>query len=469
MLQFATEFPVVSKEGAEFVFLSEIRGWTIESPTTQFQESDLVELGSPGQWFCDTPNELIESLCHSLGGRTATAVQYSASDPEGESVTTAVLTLGTDSAWVSVKKTRTLYSPAAVSHSEEKHVLVDRLLSALGGGSDSEGLLVRSSAHLLAPADLELARRIVSGSSLTRLPVIYVSVQIESQPIVDAQRLSARLWGMAHVLVEPDRAFSNQLRYVSDAKNAYGGTVAIYWPHFGGRRSFFVGQQYRTAAEIESAIVSEVTRALRNSRPTDDFSWDFVQELWSRHLIDTLAAEGSREVEKYVEAFEDELKSKSERLAAAVNEIERLRVVIQTQQVEHAPRDAIVLHPGNERELYPAEFVSIVHDAFADQVSRVREDSRRQHVLLLFAEASSGHGSSSEKRTQLKELLREYRTMTPKIKKGLEQLGFEIGGDGRHYKLRFMGDDRYTFTLPKTGGDTKGGLNATSDISNLLF
>lgn len=48
-------------------------------------------------------------------------------------------------------------------------------------------------------------------------------------------------------------------------------------------------------------------------------------------------------------------------------------------------------------------------------------------------------------------------------------MGFSIEEDGKHYKITFAGDDRYMFTLAKTGGDFRGGLNAAATISNRLF
>ncbi|GMU46359.1 MAG: hypothetical protein AMXMBFR26_11410 [Porticoccaceae bacterium] len=55
------------------------------------------------------------------------------------------------------------------------------------------------------------------------------------------------------------------------------------------------------------------------------------------------------------------------------------------------------------------------------------------------------------------------------MRRGLEEMGFSITEEGKHYKLTFQDDDRYTFTLPKSGSDHRGGLNAASDIGRLLF
>ena len=37
------------------------------------------------------------------------------------------------------------------------------------------------------------------------------------------------------------------------------------------------------------------------------------------------------------------------------------------------------------------------------------------------------------------------------------------------YKLVYQEDDRYTYTLPKSGSDHRGSLNAANDIGRLMF
>ncbi|WJW75560.1 hypothetical protein QVG61_00265 [Thiohalobacter sp. IOR34] len=59
--------------------------------------------------------------------------------------------------------------------------------------------------------------------------------------------------------------------------------------------------------------------------------------------------------------------------------------------------------------------------------------------------------------------------MTNDVRRFLEELGFEISGDGKHYKAIFMGDNRYTVSIPKTSSDHRAGMNLASEIINMLF
>ena len=112
---------------------------------------------------------------------------------------------------------------------------------------------------------------------------------------------------------------------------------------------------------------------------------------------------------------------------------------------------------------------NVVREAVQDAASRTLDDSRQKHVLTSILTANPASGEPGRFRAELKDLLRGSKTVDSRIRRSLEKLGFEISEDGKHYKLVFQGDDRYTFSLAKSGSDRRGGLNAASDIARLLF
>jgi len=79
------------------------------------------------------------------------------------------------------------------------------------------------------------------------------------------------------------------------------------------------------------------------------------------------------------------------------------------------------------------------------------------------------HRTANAHRDALKNLLRGTSTLDARIRRGLESMGFRISNGGKHYKLVYQEDDRYTYTLPKSGSDHRGGLNAANDIGRLMF
>ena len=59
--------------------------------------------------------------------------------------------------------------------------------------------------------------------------------------------------------------------------------------------------------------------------------------------------------------------------------------------------------------------------------------------------------------------------MPAKLRQDIERLGFEISDDGKHYKLRYHGDGRYTVTIAKTPSDGRSGKNTLQDLIHLVF
>ncbi|CBJ37268.1 protein of unknown function [Ralstonia solanacearum CMR15] len=132
-------------------------------------------------------------------------------------------------------------------------------------------------------------------------------------------------------------------------------------------------------------------------------------------------------------------------------------------------QSGLVLQTAQEQYLYAGELLGVVRDAIADAVTRVTKDSRRQHILSCIVQANPPTGEAEAMRNRLKALLRDFRSMDAKVRSGLQDMGFEISEEGKHYKIVFQGDDRYTFTTSKSGSDHRGGLHLAGDISRLLL
>ena len=114
--------------------------------------------------------------------------------------------------------------------------------------------------------------------------------------------------------------------------------------------------------------------------------------------------------------------------------------------------------------------LGILRRALADAATRVPEDSRRLHVINSILEANHlGEDLSDTMKERLKDLLKGARGLNAKIRRELQDMGFSVTEEGKHNKLVFQGDDRYTFTFAKTASDHRGGMNSASDIGRLLF
>lgn len=468
MLSFATEFPIEHARGSAD-FLRAIQAWVIGSPHTRLTQDDFAEFHTSNEARVQKGIESLETLRVSAADEDAAGIRYTRRDDGLEWVTTIVFSRTSAGSWVGIRVSCESSHPAVRLPPAKKPVVVRTLLQNLGGAADG-ALRVDGSPFRLDNTDIDLAARLIRGTSGCRLPIVYVSAGFHGNYIVDSARLASDLAGMAHVVVEPNRPFSVRLKIEVDSENVYGGTVGVYWPDGAGRRSFFIGREFESSEQLARAIIEEIQTALTNRRAFERCTWAFVQTAASRQAIHALRATGSQEVEKYVETFDRELAAKASQLEDSEKEIQRLRAELRKYEARLPAGTGSLLRACSEQDLYLNEVFGIVREALQDASTRVAADSRRQHVLAAILAANpEGEEVAASMREKLKELLRGSRGVDAKIRRGLEEMGFSIAEEGKHYKIVFQGDDRYTFTLPKSGSDHRGGLNAASDIGRLLF
>lgn len=467
MLSFATEFPVSAKARSAD-FLAAVSEWLLGSPHTVFESADLASFDAQVEWSAKKSNEQIEVLRFESATSSTAAVRYTKIDGGLEWVSTVVFCQASPAGWIGIRTSCESQHPSVRLPAARKPVFVRTFLNRLSGGLDGE-LTASASARTLANSEVPLAARCLSGQTGCRLPVVYVSARFQGGHTVNVNALADALAGMAHVVVEPNRPFSVRLMQEVKSENVYGGALGIYWPDGGGRRSFFPGRQFESTAELERAVVDEIRLALVNRRPLARTTWASVQEQISRQKFAELRAAGSTAVDEYVQNFDKEAKAKQQELEDAEQEISRLQAEIRKYQSQSPMQSGLSLQTAPEQDLFAGEILGIVRDALADSISRVTNDSRRQHVLQSLVSANPPTGEADAMRSRLKSLLRDYRSMDAKVKAGLQDLGFDVEDDGKHIKIVFQGDDRYTFTMPKSGSDVRGGLNLAGDISRLLL
>ncbi len=55
------------------------------------------------------------------------------------------------------------------------------------------------------------------------------------------------------------------------------------------------------------------------------------------------------------------------------------------------------------------------------------------------------------------------------MKRTLQDMGFVITEEGKHYKFTYYGDGRYMATLAKTPSDNRSGMNIALEIIKDMF
>ena len=259
MLSFAAEFPV-NHEHPSAHFLRAVRDWVLGSPHTRFRTEELAGIDARDEWSARTGDERLDVLRASSRSHDSAAAKYTRNDSDLQWVITIAFSRTTSDSWVSIRVSCESSHPAVRLPPAKKPVVVRTLMSTLGSGSD--GLLgVSDAPYRLEQTDVDTAVQLISGRAGCRLPIVYASSRFNAGYLVDRDRLASDLAGMAHVVVEPNRAFSLRLKAEVGSENVYGGTVGVYWPEGAGRRSFFIGRELESPDEITRAIAEEITNS----------------------------------------------------------------------------------------------------------------------------------------------------------------------------------------------------------------
>ena len=105
----------------------------------------------------------------------------------------------------------------------------------------------------------------------------------------------------------------------------------------------------------------------------------------------------------------------------------------------------------------------------SDILQNIQNGTRKKHIIQDIIQQNIGENILNHKRDEVKRLLTNYNGLNGKLKQDLKQLGFSVSDDGKHYKLTYFNDNRYTITMAKTPSDGRAGKNNVSEINKKVF
>lgn len=264
MRLFATEFPVHRKNKAEFIahVIQWLRGTeysrVLESVDQEIQPDDFLATSKDGEQL-----RLREVKSEDL---SALGFRHDFPDGDGRNWRTEAVLLWSEHDEKAKLRIRTQCQarvPGAQLDFPRKPYLIKSLLDD-GWGSRDGNLTVSGTPKWLEKdsQSIELAALLMAGEGTIDLPILYVSATGLNSWVLskdDIERLAYRLGGLAHVVVEPDRAFSFDLKDIADGRNAYSGSIGLYAPQLGYMSRFFRGWELSTNNLLMERIQSFTT------------------------------------------------------------------------------------------------------------------------------------------------------------------------------------------------------------------
>ena len=349
-------------------------------------------------------------------------------------------------------------------------------------GSDG-GLTISEYPHSFgATADEQqvLTQLCLEDAGDFRLPVVYLTRDwFTEHCVVDEGELARRLCGVAHVLVESDKDVSRTLKDLCHGKNVYNGGMAVYFPSVSAAAKRFIPYDGMDVEKVMTQIVRMIFRYMNRQKRERLDTWDGIQMMQMRRQTKQLLAEKRRieenrkQTSKEKEQYWDEYVKAQTQVEALTEQNARLQseLAVLRARVDSMGENPL-LYYGDEKEFYQGEMLEFVRTALSEKLDRLPKEKDRHlrcaDVLQDLLNANECEEIQAQRQTELKRVLKGYRTLTPEIQSTLIDVGFRIT-DGKHYKLTYYDDERYTVTMAKSGSDWRGGENLFSEIKKRVY
>ncbi|MCK4027654.1 hypothetical protein HCC70_04820 [Streptococcus suis] len=319
---------------------------------------------------------------------------------------------------------------------------------------------------------------IINGDSDFRLPVVYVSKTSSNQFPLDVCKLARTLKGVAHVFVQNTTSTNSQLRELCNGKNDYSGAVGIYFPNQVIPNKRFIYSSYQNGnISLRNRIVNSVLN-YHNTLKIDVLStWQGVNnallydKLQSQKQKRNAALIEKKDTESILEEFDEELKALELKVRELTQRNDRLIFENQSLKAKVGLQSGTsVIDMGAEEEFFVDEVKEFILSVLNSNLDKMNPDSRRFTIISDIVASNNFQALLEEKSNTVKDLLSNYTGMTTKLRNSLKNLGFDIREEGKHYKLIYFGDNRYTFTIAKTPSDKgRAGKNNVSTINKKIF
>ncbi len=341
---------------------------------------------------------------------------------------------------------------------------------------EDEDFAVTNKPLMITEGNLELVNAVIKGQVKCRLPVIYVSKTINDEEPIEVRWLLSKLKGMSHVLLQEQVSTNKELRKICQGKNEQYGAIGIYYPNATARHEKYL---YHRESGYDTLLLEKVVRSVMRYNNMQNISqlytWQGVNaallsDRLAKQSEERVAAEKAKheaeeEVDNVYAAFDEDLRELQRQVAELAKANEALRYENQGLRTKIQSTDAVpILCMGEEDELYQGEIKDIILAALEEALKGTKDKSRRADVIRDVI-AANDYGNLGEQRQQrIKGLLKAYDGMSKILRQELNELGFEITEEGKHYKITYYGDRRYWTTLPKTPSDHRDGKNAALTI-----
>lgn len=234
---------------------------------------------------------------------------------------------------------------------------------------------------------------VINGTARYRLPVVYISKTYYGEDPVDIRKLSGRLKGVAHVLVEEGTWLNGRIRRQCDDKNEFYGAIGVYFPNSAyGHKKYL----YHAYDGIDAVLSEKVIRSViqySNAQMMDKlYTWQGVSNALLRDRLSSkgaelLAAESEKvrvavEADELIESVDEDIQKLKKQVEELTHANEILTYENQGLRSKMGSTDNMpILYWGEEEEFFQDEIRAILLDALEQALPNYASGMRRRAVL----------------------------------------------------------------------------------------
>ena len=357
-----------------------------------------------------------------------------------------------------------------------------RLLKTIirdGYGAFDNDLEISDRCLMITEANIDIIKKVIIGEEEYMMPIVHITPQFKnSNFIINHNELAKDLAGVAHVLVDKDYSITNHLKELTSGQNPYNGGVQIYFCKGVSTRILPINIENVFRKQVANAVF----RKLILSKIDDDLSWSKLRI----KKINENREQNEKDNIELQKLYEEEIKNKDNEIAYLTEHIQSLETentayLIKIKSLEQHLDNSksadeyttgIVL-ASQEYDFFEDEqkntVLAVLEKEFESMKSTPNQkETRKFHILNSILQQNSIIDVSNEIKKQFRSIFADNAKLNATMKKSIIHLGFTID-EGKHYKLKYNGDDRYIFTMSKTPGDGRAMKNLRTQILRVLF
>lgn len=353
-----------------------------------------------------------------------------------------------------------------------------KLLIEKGYVVDDNDLPVIMDPHMIDCENLNVLTAVINETKTYDLPVVYVSKTFSNKIPIDINKLAYALKGVAHIFAQSDLRTNTLIREQCDNANEYNGAIGIYYQSDLMKHKRFLNYENLDPTITRQNIVKDIINFTNQQSIDPLYTWDGVitfllkDRFKSQKDKRTKAERTKEETDELLESFSsdfDALTEENSRLRDNISDLENELSFYKDAFNKKTVNDRGFLSSGSEKEFFQDEKKELILSVLSDSLASIKDDTRKKHIVQDIIQQNTIKEILSKKREEVKRLLTGYSGLTGKLKQELQQLGFTITEDGKHYKLTYFNDKRYIIHMAKTPSDGRAGKNIVSDINNKVF